>query len=161
MNDKVKMIKKHLEIVSQTYQRMRDLQAKIIELEELRSIEKDIPSSLPMVKSYDIMVYSMATTEYLDLASRFEENARKDLAGMMDLYEKSTYDIQRYIQWPEINFKEGHPVPYTLFKQIDSDFEKVKVEVQAKEEFSKEDIKSSLLSHRWSTPIIQHLYTSL
>ena len=93
-----------------------------------------------MVNSYDIMVYSMATTECIDLASRFKENTRKDLAGMMDLYEKSTYDIQRYIQWPEINFKEEHPVPYTLFKQIEGDFEKVKVEVQAKEEFSIEDI---------------------
>ena len=40
MNDKFKMIEKHLEIVSQTYQRMRDLQAKIIELEEWRSTEK-------------------------------------------------------------------------------------------------------------------------
>ena len=33
MVDKVKMVEKHLEIVSQTYQRMRDLQAKIEDLE--------------------------------------------------------------------------------------------------------------------------------
>ena len=71
-----------------------------------------------MIKRYDIMVYSMATMECQDLASRFEENARKDLVGMMDLYEKSTYDIQRYIQWSEINFEEDHPVPITVFKQI-------------------------------------------
>ena len=71
MTDKVKMIEKHLKIFSQTYQRMRDLQAKIIELEEWRSTEKNIPSSLPMVKSYDIMVYSMDTMEGQDLASRF------------------------------------------------------------------------------------------
>ena len=87
----------------------------------------------------------MATMECQDLASRFEENAMKDLAGMMDLYEKYTYDIHRYIQWPEINFEEEHPTPYTLFKQIESDFEKVKVEVQAKEEFSKEDIQELLV----------------
>jgi len=37
MVDKVKLIEKHLEIVSQTHQWMRDLQAKIIELEEWRS----------------------------------------------------------------------------------------------------------------------------
>ena len=37
MDDKDKMIEKHLEIFSQTYQRMRDLQAKIVELEEWRS----------------------------------------------------------------------------------------------------------------------------
>ena len=83
---------------------MRDLQAKIVELEEWRSTEKNIPNSLPIIKSYDITVYSMATTECQDLASKFEENARKDLVGMMDLYERSIYDIQRYIQWPEINF---------------------------------------------------------
>ena len=34
MADKVKMVEKHLEIVSQTYQWMRDLQAKNVELEE-------------------------------------------------------------------------------------------------------------------------------
>lgn len=71
MDDKVKMIQKHLEIVSQTYQRMRDLQAKIIELEEWRSTEKNIPSSLLTIKSYDITMYSMATKECQDLASRF------------------------------------------------------------------------------------------
>jgi hypothetical protein len=75
MADKVKMIEKHLEIVSHTYQRMRDLQAKILQLEEWRSTEKNIPSSLPMIKIYDITVYSMVTEECQDLASRFEENA--------------------------------------------------------------------------------------
>lgn len=104
MADKVKMIEKHLDIVSQTHQKMRGLQGNIIELDEWRSTKKDIPNSLPSVKIYDIIVYSMAMEECQDLASWFEENARKDLAGMMDLYEKTTYDIQRYIQWPEINF---------------------------------------------------------
>jgi len=59
-----------------------------MKLKEWRSIENDIPSSLPIVKSYDITAYSMATMECLDLASMFEENARKDIVGMMDLYEK-------------------------------------------------------------------------
>ena len=129
MADKVKMIETHLDIVSQTHQRMRNLLERIIELDEWRSTKKDIPSSLPLVKSYDITVYSMATEECQDLASLFEENARKDLAGMMDLYEKSTYDIHRYIQWSEINFEEEHPVPITLFEQIESEFEKVKEKV--------------------------------
>ena len=118
---------------------MRNLEGKIIELEGWRSTENNIPNSLPSVKSYDITVYSMATEECQDLAYRFEENSRKDLAGMMDLYEKSTYDIHRYIKWPKINFEEEHPVPITLFEQIEEDFEKVKAEVQAKEEFSVED----------------------
>ena len=146
MTDKVKSIEKHLEIVSQTHQRMRDLQDKIIELEEWRSTEKKIPSSLPTIKGYDITVYSIATEECQDLASRFEKNARKDLAGMMDLYEKSTYDIQRYIRWPEINLEDKHLVPFTLFDQLESDYEKVKVEVQAKEEFLQEDIQELLIT---------------
>ena len=45
MDDKVKMIEKHLDIVSQTYQKMRDLQGKIIELNEWRSTKRDIPKS--------------------------------------------------------------------------------------------------------------------
>ena len=97
MADKVKMIEKHLEIDSKTFQRMKDLQVKIVELEVWRSTEKNIPGSLSMIKSYNITAYSMATEECQDLASRFKENARKYLAGMMDLYEKSIYDIQRYI----------------------------------------------------------------
>ena len=155
MVDKVKLIEKHLDIVSQTHQRMRNLQETIIELKGWRSTEKNIPSSIPIFKCCDITVYSMATKECQDLASWFEENARKDLAGMMDLYEKSTYDIWRYIQWIEINFEEEHPVPITLFEQIKKDFEKVKAKVQAKEKFLIEDIQELLVK-----PSMEHsLYT--
>ena len=79
---------------------MRDLRAKIVELEEWRSTEKNIPNGLLTIKSYDITVCSMATEECQGLATRFEENARKDHARMMHLYEKYIFDIQRYIQWP-------------------------------------------------------------
>ena len=72
---------------------MRDLQAKIEDLEEWRSTKKNIPSSLLVIRSYDISVHALDTTECQDLASRFEENARKVLASMMDLYEKYIYDI--------------------------------------------------------------------
>ena len=34
----------------------------------------------------------------------------------------------------EINFKENHPVPITMFEEIEKDFEKVKAEVQTKKE---------------------------
>ena len=105
----------------------------------------NIPSSILMMKSYDITVNSMATTKCQDLASRFKENARKDLAGMMDLYEKYIYDIQRYIQWPKINFEDEHLVPYALFKKLQDNYEKIKVEVQAKETISKEDIQELLV----------------
>ena len=124
---------------------MRDLQAKIIELKEWRSTKKNIPSSLPMIKSYDITVYSMATKECQDLVSKFEENGRKDLAGMMDLYEKSIFDIQMYTQWPKINFEDEHLVPYALFKKLEDNFEKIKVKVRAKERISKEDIQELLV----------------
>ena len=59
-------------------------------------MENNVPSSLPVIKSYDISFHTLATTECQFLASRFEENARQNLVGM-DLYEKSIYDIQRYI----------------------------------------------------------------
>ena len=126
MVDKVKMVEKHLQIFSQTNQRMRDLQAKIEDLEEWRGMEKNVPSSLPIIKIYDISMHTLATRECQDLASRFEENVLKDLAGMMDLYEKSIYDIQRYIQWPEINFEDEHPVPYALLQQLEDNHQKIK-----------------------------------
>ena len=144
MDDKVKMIEKHLDIVSQTHQKMRDLQEKIIELDESRSTKMNIPNSLPLVKSYDIIVYTMATEECQDLASWFEENSRKDLAGMMDLYENTTYDIQRYIQWPEINFEENHPVPITVFEEIEKDFERVRQRFKQRKSSQSRIFKSSL-----------------
>ena len=124
---------------------MRDLQAKIVELEEWRSNEKNISSTLLMIKSYDITLHSMATIECQDFASRFEENDQKDLIGMMDLYERSIYDIHRYIEWPKINFEDEHPVPYALFKKLEDNYEKINVEVEAKEIISKEDIQELLV----------------
>ena len=64
MDNKVKMIGKRLNIISQTHQRIRNIQENIIELDGWRTTKKDIPSSLPSVKSYDITVYSMDTKEY-------------------------------------------------------------------------------------------------
>jgi hypothetical protein len=139
------MVEKHLELASQTNQRMRDLQAKIEDLEEWRNKETNVPSNLLVIKSYYIIVHTLATTECQDLASRFEENARKDLAGIMDLYEKYIYDIKRYIQWPKINLKGEHPIPYAFFKKIEGRYETIKAEVRAKEVISKEDIQELLI----------------
>ena len=47
----------------------------------------------------------------------------------MDFYEKSIYDIQRYIQWPDINIKDEHPVPYAFFQKLEDNYEKIKAEV--------------------------------
>ena len=65
---------------------MRALQANIQDLEYWRNMEKNIPISLLVIKIYDISLHTLATTEYQDLASRFEENTRQNIAGMMDLY---------------------------------------------------------------------------
>jgi hypothetical protein len=145
MVDKVKMVEKHLEIVSQTNQKMRSLQVKIEDIDKWRSMEKNVPSSLPVIKSYDISLHTLATTECQDLASIFEENARQNLAGMMELYEKSIYDIKMYIYWPEINFEDEHPVPFSLFQKLEGSYEKIKVKVRAKEVISKEDIQELLV----------------
>ena len=63
----------------------------------------------------------------------------------MVLYEKATYDIQRYIQWPEINFEDEHLVPYVLFTQLEDNFGNIKAEVRSKEKISKEDIQELLV----------------
>ena len=63
----------------------------------------------------------------------------------MELYEKYIYDIQRYIQWPEINFEHEHPIPFAFFQDIEDIYEKIKAEVQAKEVISKEDIQELLI----------------
>ena len=60
---------------------------------------------------------------------------------MMDLYDKYIYEIQRYIQWPEMNLKDEHPVPFLFFQKPEDNYEKIKVEVRAKEVISKEDIQ--------------------
>ena len=108
--------------------------------------ENNFPISLPFIKIYGIRVHTLSTIECQDLASIFEENARQHLAGMMDLYEKSIYDIQRYIQWTEINFEDEHLVLFSFFQKLEDSYEKIKVEVQAKEVISNADIQELLVN---------------
>ena len=145
MVDKMKMVEKHLEIVSQTNQKMRTLQDNIEDIDEWRNKEKSVPSSLQVIKSYDISLHSFATTECQDLSSWFEEKARQNLAGMMEVYEKYIYDIQRYIQWPKINLEDEHPVPFSFFQKLEYIYKNIKVEFQAKEVISKEYIQEVLI----------------
>ena len=63
----------------------------------------------------------------------------------MDLYKKSIHDIQRYIQWPEINLKDEHPIPFSFFQKLEDSYEKIKAEVRAKEVISKEYIQELLV----------------
>ena len=97
MVEKIKSLEKHLEIVSQINLNMESLQVKIEELHRWRNMEKSFPRSLLAVKTYDIMLHTLATNESQELASKFEEKARKNLAQMMELYAKSINDVQRYI----------------------------------------------------------------
>ena len=77
-------------------------------------MEKNSPSRLPAVKAYDIRLHTLSTNEYQELASKFKEKVRQSLARMMDVYEKSIYDVQRYLQWREINFIDEHLVFFFL-----------------------------------------------
>ena len=54
MEENVKAMEKHLEIVSQINFKMESLQTKIEELDKWMNMEKNVPSSLLVVKSYDI-----------------------------------------------------------------------------------------------------------
>ena len=64
---------------------------------------------------------------------------------MMDLYDKSIYDIQRYIQWPEINLEDEHLVTFSFFQKLEYIYENIKAGVQAKEVISEEDIQELLV----------------
>ena len=63
MVDKVKMVENHIEIISQVNQKMRSLQVKIEDLDKWRSMEKNVHSILPLIKSYDISLHTLATSE--------------------------------------------------------------------------------------------------
>ena len=108
-------------------------------------MEKSVPHSLPIVKAYDIRLHTLATNECQELASKFEEKARQSLAGMMDVYEKSIYDVQRYLQWLEINFRDEQPVSFAFFQELEDQYEMIKEEVQVKEVISKDDIQGFLV----------------
>jgi hypothetical protein len=73
---KVKALEKHLEIVSQINLKMESLQTNIEELDKWRNMGKNVPSSLPTMKAYDIRLHTVSTNECQELASKFEERAR-------------------------------------------------------------------------------------
>ena len=71
MAEKVKSLEKHPEIVSQINLKMESLQTKIEDLEKWRNMEKNVPCGLPMVKTYDIRLHTLATNKCQELASKF------------------------------------------------------------------------------------------
>ena len=74
MEKKVKDLEKHIDIISQTNLKMESLQTKIEELDKWRNMEKNVPSSLSIVKYHDIRLHSLAANECQELASKFEKN---------------------------------------------------------------------------------------
>ena len=103
-------------------------------------MEKNVLSILPIVKDYDIRLHILDSNECQELASKFKEKERKSLAGMMDVYDKSVYDVKRYLHWPKISFRDEHPIFFSFFQEIEDKYEMTKVEVQAKEVISEVDI---------------------
>ena len=93
---------------------------------------KNILSSLPVVKSYDIKLHTLATNECQELASKFEGRETQSLVGMMDVYDKSIYDVQRYLQSPKVNFRDEHPFFFSFFQELEDKYEMTKEEVQEK-----------------------------
>ena len=145
MAENGKALEKHLKIVSQINLKMESLQVKIKDLEKWRNMEKKFLSSLLAVKTYESRLHTLATNECHELDSKFEEKERQSLAGMVDVYEKSIYDVQRYLQWPEINFKDEHLVSFSFFQELEEKYEMIKAEVQVKEVISKDDIQEFLV----------------
>ena len=64
----------------------------------------------------------------------------------MDAYGKSVQDVQKYLQWPEINFRDEHPIPFDLFQKLEDIYEVFKAKVYSKEFISKEDIQEFLVN---------------
>ena len=64
---------------------------------------------------------------------------------MMDVYEKSIYDVQRQFQWHVINFRDEHSVSFAFFQELEDKYEMIKAEVQMKEVICKEDIQEFLV----------------
>ena len=64
---------------------------------------------------------------------------------MMDVYEKSIYDVQRYLQWLKINFRYEHPIYFSFFQHLKDKYEMNKVEVQVKEVISKDEFQEFLV----------------
>lgn len=123
---------------------MESIQKKVDELDRWRNMDKNVPSGLPTIKSYDSRLHTLATNEFQEMASKFEEKVKKSIAGMMNVYDKLVQDIQMYLQWPEINFQNEHPIPFAFFQKLENAYEFVKADVQSKEFISKEFIQDFL-----------------
>ena len=64
---------------------------------------------------------------------------------MMDVYDKSVQDVQKYLQWPKINFRDEHLIYFSFFQELEDKYQVTKAKVQEEEVISKEDIQEFLV----------------
>ena len=55
---------------------MESLWKNIEELDEWRNLENNVPGGLLIIKSYDIILHTLATNECQELSSKFEEKVK-------------------------------------------------------------------------------------
>ena len=48
---------------------------------------------------------------------------------MIDVYDKLVQDVQKYLQWPKLNFQDEHPIYFYFFQDLEDTYEVVKEEV--------------------------------
>ena len=61
IEDNIRYLEKHLEIASQINEKMEFLHTKIGEMERWRDMEKNVPTGLPTIKAYDIILHTFLT----------------------------------------------------------------------------------------------------
>lgn len=93
MDDMLKALEKHLDVASQIHQSMESLQVKSEELEEWRSSEKNVHDGLLALKSYDIRIHTLATHDFHELASKFEERVKQSIAGIMKIHTSNIQEM--------------------------------------------------------------------
>ena len=145
MVEMVKDLEKHLEIASQIHQSMESLQAKIEEVDECRSSKKNVPNILLELKSYDIMLHTLATHECQELASKFEEKVKQSIVGIMKIYTSNIQEMQKNVQCLEIDLQQEKPITFTLFQRLQKEYEAIKAELWAKQMISMEEIQKFLI----------------
>ena len=63
----------------------------------------------------------------------------------MNVHIDNVQVIQKDIQWPDINLQDEKSVPFSFFQKIESEYESIKEEFQAKELISREDNQELLV----------------
>ena len=123
MVDKLIALEKHLEVAFQIIWTTESLQSKIDELEEWRNWEKNVLDDLPVLKSYDIRLHTLATRECQELDSKFEEKVKQGIVGIMKIYTSNIQEMQKNVQWPEIDLWQEQPITFSFFQKLEKEYE--------------------------------------